>query len=113
MYEVHYLSTNTSASNFDPHIVQIYPLNGTLTGRSVLRVRGINLGRTVSDLVGHVQLDGPEPVACHVQTDAYFSSRSFTCQLDPVAHFTLPAHGRLKVVVSKYKYQVSYPGSRG
>ncbi|THD28804.1 hypothetical protein D915_000334 [Fasciola hepatica] len=93
----------------NPQITSIYPLNGTLTGRPVLHVRGINLGRTVSDLVGHVQLDGPQPVACHVQTQAYFSSRAFTCQLDSAAHFTLPAHGRLKVVVSKYKYQAFSP----
>ncbi|TPP65976.1 Plexin A [Fasciola gigantica] len=93
----------------NPQITSIYPLNGTLTGRPVLHVRGINLGRTVSDLVGNVQLDGPQPVACHVQTQAYFSSRAFTCQLDSAAHFTLPAHGRLKVVVSKYKYQAFSP----
>ncbi|KER24761.1 hypothetical protein T265_07647 [Opisthorchis viverrini] len=93
----------------DPQITSISPLNGTLTGRTVLHIEGRNLGRGFGDLAGGIYLQTPRSVPCAILSASYNHSRAFDCRLSSADYLTLPASGRLKVVISEHRFQALSP----
>ncbi|KAH8870741.1 Plexin-A4 [Schistosoma japonicum] len=92
----------------NPEILSLTPTNGTLTGQPVLTITGRNLGRSISDIVD-VFLDLQPKIKCIVLSETYQRSHKFMCKLVPAPFLSLPASGKLKVVISNKRYEAYSP----
>ncbi|KAI4882566.1 hypothetical protein NFI96_029674 [Prochilodus magdalenae] len=62
-----------------PRITEVTPLAGPPEGGTLVTIRGVNLGMTLSELQGKVEVAG---VSCSAQLEGYITAEQVVCEMD-------------------------------
>uniref|UniRef100_A0AAR2ISC4 Plexin-A2 n=1 Tax=Pygocentrus nattereri TaxID=42514 RepID=A0AAR2ISC4_PYGNA len=62
-----------------PRITEVTPLAGPPEGGTLVTIRGINLGMTLSELQGRMEVAG---VPCSAQSEGYITAEQVVCEMD-------------------------------
>ncbi|XP_035376101.1 plexin-A2-like isoform X2 [Electrophorus electricus] len=62
-----------------PRITQVSPLAGPPEGGTRVTIRGVNLGMSLSELQGRLEVAG---IPCYARTDGYITAEQVVCEMD-------------------------------
>ncbi|XP_066526275.1 plexin-A2-like [Hoplias malabaricus] len=62
-----------------PRITEVSPMAGPPEGGTLVTIRGVNLGMSLTELQGHVEVAG---VPCSAQSDGYITAEQVVCEMD-------------------------------
>ncbi|KAJ8259538.1 hypothetical protein GJAV_G00170590, partial [Gymnothorax javanicus] len=79
--------SDRSAKCINPRITQVTPLAGPPEGGTLVTIRGVNLGLSLSEVLGNVQVAG---VRCTPQEDSYITAEQIVCEMDAAPPETSP-----------------------
>ncbi|KAG5835416.1 hypothetical protein ANANG_G00243740 [Anguilla anguilla] len=71
--------SDRSVKCINPHITQVTPLAGPPEGGTLVTIRGVNLGLSLSEVVGNVQVAG---VRCAPLEDSYVVAEQIVCEME-------------------------------
>uniref|UniRef100_A0A3B1K773 Plexin A2 n=1 Tax=Astyanax mexicanus TaxID=7994 RepID=A0A3B1K773_ASTMX len=77
-----------------PRITEVTPLTGPPEGGTLVTIRGVNLGMTLSELQGRVEVAG---VPCSAQSEGYITAEQVVCEMDSTAVSSRPGPVQLCV----------------
>ncbi|XP_072521525.1 plexin-A2-like [Salminus brasiliensis] len=90
-----------------PRITEVTPLAGPPEGGTVVTIRGVNLGMTLAELQGRVEVAG---VPCSVQSDGYITAEQVVCEMDSAAVSSGP--GPVQLCVGECKPELRTQSSQ-
>ncbi|KAI1890643.1 hypothetical protein AGOR_G00155770 [Albula goreensis] len=71
--------SDKSAKCINPRITEVTPLAGPPEGGTLVTIRGLNLGLSLSEVVGNVEVAG---VQCTPREDTYIVAEQIVCEMD-------------------------------
>ncbi|XP_076858316.1 plexin-A2-like isoform X2 [Brachyhypopomus gauderio] len=83
-----------------PRITQVTPLAGPPEGGTRVTIRGINLGMSLSELQGRVEVAG---IPCYTRTDGYITAEQVVCEMDSAVDGPGPTPGPVQLCVGECK----------
>ncbi|KAM9444063.1 plexin-A2-like isoform 1-T1 [Clarias gariepinus] len=75
----HWLGQNQHHKCTHPRITEVSPLSGPPDGGTLVTIRGVNLGMSLSELQGRVEVAG---VPCHARPEGYIIAEQLVCEMD-------------------------------
>ncbi|XP_053530080.1 plexin-A2 [Ictalurus punctatus] len=106
-HSTHWLGPNQHHKCTHPRITEVSPLSGPPQGGTMVTIRGVNLGMSLSELQGRVEVAG---VPCHARAEGYITAEQLVCEMDSAPLGSSP--GPVQLCVSECRPELSTQSSQ-